>query len=289
MPDLQGKVIDAGVDWLNCSVAREDKATKLLAVGASLLLREEVQGNYKSGWSWQGYEGFKCGGVSLGQRYDGAFLQLRSDQAQENWRKVHRLEPNVSRLDLQATLELAPAQPELLPTAFTDWHLNPPKGHRTAQPTLINNRKTGDTLYVGSWHSDTLGRFYDKGLESKEAGRGVRMRGEIRYARKTARGIYYQLAEIEEERAEISNHVSGYFRRNNLPSWAESSGVVESARVRPKSDALRSLLYIETVVSKMFEKLIMAGYLKQVIEYAGLREYVEISAKGHETLRNKGA
>src|SRR5205085_10822933 len=180
-------IVSAGVDWLTCTLKRERDDKHLWSVGERLLNEDEDRGNEVLLWKREGYEGWATSGVRIGKRQDTYCLSLSSDMARDHWREAYAESTNVSRLDLQTTVELIPSQPRIVRELHQQALSHRTKNGRPPERTLIQNTTRGDTLNIGRRASDVYMRAYDKGREQRTHEAGRLLRYEVELKRERAR------------------------------------------------------------------------------------------------------
>ncbi len=277
----------AGVDWITCTAPRARAHEEFYEVGKSLVEDAARLGNDVSNWQGQGYHGVRAAGVRVGLRYDTFICQLSSDDARDNWKRVHALASNVSRLDLQVTYRFKRAQPKF----FRDEHRRAVAGRggkgRKSNVTLITSTLQGDSIYLGQRSSDVYARCYDKGMESKEAPAGSLIRHEIELKRDVARRTSDRLSLSPSDSllsvALVSRHMSGKHLR--------TSGLDDSnpqiARARQITDNVRRKRWLHSAVRPSVEVLLAAGEVEAVLDCLGLREAVEALCASGQLKRRK--
>lgn len=166
--DVTGTVIESQPDWLTLTSPKDDLGAPFNWWGRALVSAEERLGNKRITWGMHGYSGAHAGRVSWGTRSGGAIICLSGDAAREHLDTGLGLCTNVSRLDIAATIRLAPADSNLEVAhylQFADWHRqhdSPMKG------SLVQSVQGGQTCYVGSRASELFLRIYDKEAESRD-------------------------------------------------------------------------------------------------------------------------
>jgi len=159
-------IVDAGVDWMTCTGNTRSSRARLFAVGMRMLSGELSAGNEKRVWSFEGYKGFKSGGVQVGARPESAVLRLTGGVANEHYREAFSACDNVSRLDLQFTARVDHEPTKVIAGEYRR-ALRRTKNHlRGPSVDLWKSSRGSATLYLGSRASERCARVYDKGNES---------------------------------------------------------------------------------------------------------------------------
>lgn len=263
--------VAAGIDWLTMTYS-DDATIKEVAQwageyeAAMLDLGEEsfTMNSY-------GYQGWRCFGMGFGIRQDGAILSMAGSLAAEKYPQARQFGGKCTRVDLQVTADLMNPQKQLART-----HYN--RLLATTEPlpmkviTLLESKRGGQTLYIGSRSSDQMGRLYDKGAQDGSEEPGARWRFEVEYKGQRAPQVYAHLTD-EKTRASIigSTVWEWYNSRGVRPVW--DKGDKEVRLVVPVRDHSvdQKLLWLERQVAPTVNRLRSLGRLEDVIRSLGLR------------------
>lgn len=190
-----GPCVTAGVDYITLTCKSVDGYDRLSEIAARLLRTELDQGERLSSWRFMNFDGRTAGSVQAGT--DGAtfLLRLSGVTAFHHWQEVLPLATNVSRLDLQSTVQL-----EIDGTNFAEQCESQAlrfeaKHKHGRQIELRRNSAKGKTVYIGSPQSDRQIRIYDKGRESGLPAYNKCWRAEIQFGSKLAWSMSQQLHE----------------------------------------------------------------------------------------------
>ena len=163
---LSGRCVSLGVDYLTVT-AREQTRVDLLRAQSFALAEVEMSLGFRGRpWSMSGYEGFKCGGLEYGERYDGCIVRLHDTPAQSHWRRFYEHCDNCTRIDLQATFNLDQPVTAMLRSHLREMRLRDRKRKGKPQTALHVSRDGGITIDSGYRGSDRFLRIYDKGVQS---------------------------------------------------------------------------------------------------------------------------
>jgi DNA relaxase NicK len=228
------------------------------------------QGNDVRCLKLQGFHGKKAGGVFVGHRYDGSLVQLTGSDARDSWKLIMPHQTNVTRIDLQVTIEFVDPQKRLIVKAYNKALRAPKVKGRAPEYKLITTSREGDTLYFGAPSSDIKGRMYDKGIESKCAPAGRVVRYEIQARRDIAKRTAAALDASASQHDYVGETVAGHFRKRHIVPPRFALKEVEGARVETRSDDARRLAYLRTVGRGMVERCLRTYSRAQILEALGL-------------------
>ena len=160
------KVISAGVDWITATSPTGTRATLLGILARRWRDQHESEGNKVKAWGWEGYVGFTMDSISSGTRHDGTIVRLSGDYAQKRASQVLALADNVSRLDLQVTIQEENPCVNHATRALAAARLDRRVKAGMTKTSLITSTPDGITAYIGTRISQRFYRIYDKCAES---------------------------------------------------------------------------------------------------------------------------
>jgi hypothetical protein len=163
---MQVKTIDIGVDYLTLTTKEPTRYAEWLSVFEAVAAQEQARGHKWADARILGYTGSLCGHVFVGKRDDGAMARLSSSAAEIYGPLFSPDACHCSRIDIQATCELADPRPDFLEKAYEHAKIQKVKNGRPPVYTHLKTSEGGSTIYVGSRSSMRYGRIYDKGAES---------------------------------------------------------------------------------------------------------------------------
>jgi hypothetical protein len=159
------EALSAGIDYLTITVQSKESRQDLYERAVSGIKTNGGDATIKS-WTFKGYKGLRCEGLSWGTREDSDICMLSGYDAASAWEVFLPVAENISRLDLQVTTTLTVPWPGLT-TLYYDWLTENKRDLSFKKFILLTGSDDGSTLYIGSRLSDQFGRIYDKGVESK--------------------------------------------------------------------------------------------------------------------------
>lgn len=188
------KPLSAGIDWVTCSKNEVAPGEPFDDLAHGLLHQSLQEGESVRLGTWLGYAGLRTASAFYGWLGRKAVVWLSGPHSPLPTVKLIEASDNVSRLDLQLTIESTPPDKAL---GRVNYRLAANyDGRPGMRPivTEIHDTKNGHTTTVGSRISDQYGRNYDKGIESKIAPAGTLWRYEVEYKRAMAKKIAEQIA-----------------------------------------------------------------------------------------------
>lgn len=161
--------IEAGLDYLSCSLALSAPGTDFWAFNCGKILEEiGMDGHKMEERQMNGYRGVSAGNCFIGARDDGYFLNLTGGYADLFFDRIHRPDLHYSRVDVQITVKMTEMSDNVAKGAYRDAtaHNNSLSQARRRKLYIIVGSDGGDTLYIGSPHSEQRGRIYNKAVQS---------------------------------------------------------------------------------------------------------------------------
>jgi hypothetical protein len=268
-PDVKC-VSASAVDWL--TVTCKDQ------IGGNNLL--STYNRHKEG-SQRGtrFFGFDCikdeNGLTWGKRVlDGLFIFIASgDVAATVWRQVVPVATKVTRIDLAVDVWLDEPRDQVKQSSRVV--LSPSLEARLKYTYITGVRgksrsRSGDTLYVGSRHSEQFGRFYDKGLQTETADPGKWLRYEVEYKSDAA----FQMARKAIELAPgalgefISCTVFDWFFKRTVPPLfnpdTDTPGLVIRSQMKQTTKE-RKLAWLRSQVRPTVQYLFQQGMRNEAL------------------------
>jgi Replication initiation factor. len=257
--------VESGIDYITCTETGKGKNGKLMIPAERIMRAEARQGNEIRGWRMEGYSGFRCGQIEVGERHDGSIVRMSGSCANENWKKVFSVATNCSRLDLQATYRPSIDVEKFIRRnlrAMLKWSNADAK--RACVDFKFNNRK-GTTLYSGVRSSAEYLRMYDKFMESHlEWYRGcVRLEAELKA--RLAQSIALQLFRSRSPQPSIVAGVRQCFSDRGAVCLGRSESLLEFTVRRRRSDRDRYLTWLKEAVRPGVQKIVAAGDIDEVL------------------------
>jgi hypothetical protein len=187
---------------------------------------------------FSGYRGEQCGSAAFGVRFDSQIVRLSGVVAREFWTQAYSLSTNVTRLDVMATVFPSDGNHKRLGAHHRQLRRRKKRRGRPPKFKFWYGPDGPEAFVVGRRVSDSFGRCYDKGIES----RLPEYRGTLRYEAELKRALATQWAKqldhSNSEASDAAKMVHAFFsvRASRLPSWpiprewdqvdGESSGFV---------------------------------------------------------------
>lgn len=267
---------ESGIDYLTATSDHSVSDREFAELVDFLLTSERQQGNFVRPFSSLGYEGFKCGKVSVGTRSDGRLVRVTSSEAHLYFERVYPSVTNVSRIDVQITVDVGNAVNEYLDERRAELECYVPRRGKPPEVTTIRNSSGGMTVQSGKRASEKVGRIYNKEFESGSK-------------------LYHGCARFETElHGRAANFAANYLYRSRV----ESPGIIGLVRAffcgrgiservfapfasflgfskafecpRSPGDHLRSLEWLRNQVRPSVQSLVLAGKGIEVLEALGL-------------------
>lgn len=271
---MSARRIFVGVDWLTCTT-KDDKVGLHWSMIADRRKREKaLNGMDVTPWKNKWYEGVNYAGLiwAYSTRL-GYIMTAQGYVAMEYWRQILPAAARVTRLDVQTTVLL----PEPNIGLASEWFdRNKGKGGNRKY-TIIQNSRDGQTLYVGSRHSDQFGRLYDKGVRSGEYKPGSLWRYEVQVMKPRADVLAEKMLERHEQGGDLDIPVKTY-----VWNWFNARGVEpvynpgNNAFVAEVGKAVtttdRKLTWLRSQVRPTLQRLIAEGLGKDALVALGFDE-----------------
>lgn len=260
------RVVSVGPDWMTLTAKGEAQCTLLMFVYSGILENDMPKDTIEEDWFFQGYRGKSAGPIKCGVRGKDEAVMIISGQSATDWLELVRHHTgNVTRLDLQITLDLGKPEPGLAHRAYKLLEEMQVCGAR--QRTLrYMSSPTGDTLYVGSRKSAVMLRLYDKGNDLSLAELGRYWRYEVEFKRDSAKRAWSRLIASGDSQDWTANQVIAEYRKRGLKVAVPNSrsvAVIETgARV---STAEGKLAWLQKCVAPVVVQLLNLGYEEQVL------------------------
>lgn len=230
-----------------------------------------------------GFRGLKVGGMAwLYRAKDQRYMLVCSGSEAGYWLS-YAGSGKFTRLDLQTTVFLQKAQPMYI---LEQWHHVKPSVSPARVARYVEDKRSGDTLYLGSRLSEKFGRLYDKGVEEKSSAPGRIIRYEVELKGGMAQGIGQILVNsgmcLGEEEVSISSFVHDFFSQRQVkPLFKRGDGKLDFKVGRPSKSDEKTLEWIQKTVSPCIWRLISKGYAQNVSDALGLSVLVDKFGEVH--------
>lgn len=273
-------VLEAGVDWLTVTCESGDTQELFDDAGYRLLQWETSTGAKCKPWHMAGFEGLHCGGVAFGKRESVSIMRLSSTLAWSNWRRIHALATNCSRIDLQVTIRSVPDAHSLIIACHEEALAHVAHYKRPPQIDLRLSNRSSPTVYLNKRSGDRFGRIYDKADESGLDYYKGAVRFEVQFNNDAAWTMSLTLASKDRDPVGVLPYVTRFFHdRGVFPRWSAAAGLQLSCP-RKRSNHDRHLEWISRQVRPAVRDLIASGRVVDVINALGLSEIVTITGLG---------
>jgi DNA relaxase NicK len=262
------KLIEASVDWLSITVKDARCAGRLASIWQTICATETRRGGVISIKSRLGYDGASIGGSFWGLRTDGWLMVLTGKIAAQYFSAVYECGVNITRLDLQVTVEHDVYEPDAAERAVLAAF-----GHRGSAPNRnwpkirhLRSFGEGDTATIGSRQSQKYGRIYDKQKEQRNGSYERCWRWEIEYKSDYAKLVAAQLYAPSHGLLSIASIV-----RSQFAEWGFDLSIPDSVVDLPTvptgtfSDTDKTLDWLAKQVSPSVARLLQNGVDKALL------------------------
>lgn len=266
----------AGMDWITATRAQTDLDNPLWQFASHVQRDLTDAGCVFRAWAWSGYVGYSSDHMAAGVRQDGTYLRLSSDVAAIYWQRAVTASQNVSRVDLQVTVELERPRINLAAVEYALAVERASALDARRKIALIKAHPAGQTLYIGSRQSDTFLRLYDKGAENGSDTSGKTWRYEVEYKNDRAREVSNMLNRHSSPHDGITALVHAEFtKRGTTPLFDRKipAPTLSLSRIDPTTE--RQLIWLNTQVRPVIEKLLAAGERDRTIAALGLTGFLD--------------
>lgn len=268
------RILEARCDWLTATSRTGQGATVLQGRAKTWVERRHAEGYPVRPWRWQSYEGEIVDGISWGVRSTDLIVRLSGECAFRHSPTTFQWSTNVSRLDVQVTLQEPMLQRDWASIAMSMAGIDARVQSGMTETRIIHNTPRGATCYIGSGRGDRLMRVYDKSAESDDAYPPGCWRWEIEYKRNRAIRVAERLANqrwlpygILECVRQAWNDYRVAIPCEGLPSdWKDSAPKIETTDER-------RLAWLRSSIRPMMTSLLEAYDQQTLLEAVGLDDY----------------
>lgn len=214
------------------------------------------------------YSGLRIAKMQWGyEKHLGYIVIISGADAERYWNRLSPKDARVTRIDL--CVDFVKKEPQYLANDLF-MAIGKERKETTPRLSLYIGPEGGDTLYVGSRHSQQFGRLYDKGVESGTAPPGYFWRAEVEYKKPLA-GL--MATELKEETSQ--NRVPAI--RDTVLHWFTDRGIEVPENVAGKTNisvsvearittADKKLAWLRTQVGPTVRQLVSLGLGKEVMK-----------------------
>jgi DNA relaxase NicK len=188
-------------------------------------------------------------------------VRLTGTTAATKWQHFMPLLDNVSRFDLQATVQFEEDEINLERHYADAMAQEAEHNGRYPGVRLITTYGKGDTVYLGSRISDKYLRIYDKFRESKDDVYEKSHRIEVEFKNKAAKAVATDLYGFADRRAAIVGLLYDYLTvRKLVPCFDKGVGLMGEPKIQRDTDVEKQIGWLLQSVSPTVRRLCAAGY-----------------------------
>jgi hypothetical protein len=278
------RLIGSGVDWLTLTGKDGEICEALVLHGERIAESRRACGYLITAQNTQGYTGYGIEGCSYGTRQDGAYLRVSGDTARQEVHTLGVLGANVTRADLQITVEMPRDEKEYART-FVDRYREA-QGNSNGKTGLgtrcIDDASKGVTAYLGERTAASYCRVYDKHRESRGAYPPGTYRAEVEYKRRSASPLVETLAWYGFDDDAVTSMVLRTFMQKKVRiDLRERVEVNPPIVTRVTSDIDRKLAWLAAVPAKVVRELYDLGYGTEAAQALYGWMMPEVTGEGH--------
>jgi len=234
------------------------------------MVQQHREGNEVKPWGMAGFDGFKCGSIQVGTRGHETIVRLTGGYAANTWRRYYALCDNVSRIDLQTTVDVGMKASVQVARHYKQAARARKKDGRFPKVWECRDSDGPATLYLGKRVSEKFARVYDKFAEAGAEWPESAVRYELQCNGQTASIVAAKLFKARSELLSITSHVWTYFHDRALCLAWSSAEVDNICCPRKSSDLERRLSWIQKAVRPSVQLLVNAGRQDEVLKALGL-------------------
>lgn len=206
LPNANLRVLESAIDYCTCTYSGSDKFLEVMKARALAWMKErELEGFRRKPWGMEGYNGQAIDGLSVGHRDHSTIIRLSGLMAKRHAAVALTWATNVTRLDLQVTLQDDDLEREWARAINNHMQTLPGTAIGYPQVSLTTNQPKGSTVYVGARISHRFFRCYDKTAESDNVYPPGCWRFEMEYKQDVARSALRGLASQSYSAAAVMN------------------------------------------------------------------------------------
>lgn len=273
---------ECGFDYLTTTWKDEIRNTALGNTRAVIKWAErrklnEGGKNFTKAWAWQGYTGYQCGGVAIGERADSSIVRLVGSAAHDWASDGLPTGHNISRLDIALTVwGVSDQSAEIARHNVESVEHRKTLQSRPYVVSRIDGNGDGDTLYLGSRSSEQFVRIYDKERSPNGTSEHkTALRYECECKEQLAFNCYQRCINPRYSSASCLQILAFLLGRRGIspilvggiqPEPIPPTGV-------PISDLETSLSWLSAQVRPTIARLMREGYEEEVLNALGLHRY----------------
>jgi len=267
------KLVTPSIDWITGTTKKDEIGLRWYELFNDYKDGQEATQEVKD-WAKYGYNGKQCGNVLWGYNPEnGYLLTAMSSVAHVYWHQMVGPSVNVTRVDLAVTIEYSRAIRNLAAKYFNMARVH---GLDKPQKRIMQSNDGGQTLYVGSVHSEQLGRVYDKGVHLGTNPPGEIWRYEVTYRKPRASQVAQVLMELNRTSGAtietIASTVYDWFLSRGVRPMFDATGDPLRAQVYVDETSVdRKLRWLQTQVRPSIAWLMSKGKDQEVLDALGLQ------------------
>jgi len=281
----KGKVISCGVDWITATITpTSEKLVNALEYETrcdywqrhALAITNEPE---RKDWSMHGYTGWTVGWLDYGTGTNGSIIRVKSDEAHGHWTAFADTCTNISRLDLEVTVQFTRDLEDLAKDEAIKADMHRQNGGHRFGIRHVRGFGDGDTLYLGSRVSAVFTRLYDKGRESKDASYENAWRYEVEYKEAMPLHIAKGIRDPKCHNSAVAARVFQEYERHGIRCGFEPDKVPSKLVIPAKLGTIEGKLqWLNKSVSPTLKLLAKAGRVQdalKALDIASLHDYIE--------------
>lgn len=253
--------LSAGIDWFTGTAKSPDAVERIRGFALSLAEIQMADGFFGKPWRQSGYEGFAVGHVQYGERHDGCCIRLGSHVAAAHWHRCYELCENVTRLDVQSTWRMSSDCGPIIQKHYAQMLRHSKRFRKAPALSMLCDSQGGRTVYSGRRASESFGRIYDKGRESKQSQFDRCLRYEVEFKGDRCKSLALNIQRQANAWSSLADITLRFFRRRGclLEPLYKSLGsftFVNDAGFRPgPTDVEKSLRWLAVSVGPTVRRL----------------------------------
>jgi hypothetical protein len=249
-------ILESRIDYATITAKEGKRADILEARGRYWAATEATNGYTVTPWAWKGYLGETTNGVTWGRRTDDVIIRLSGKAAERYAPTAITYCDNVSRLDVQVTLQDQGMTVNWAERVYDIANTDSRVVGKQTKTSLIANKPSGATCYIGSRSSERYYRCYDKHAESDGTYPPGTWRYEVEYKAARALAVARRLQDqgfTPRSSAEVVQQAFANYGFNVPALLPETSW--RDAGIKYQTTDERRLLYLSTSIAPMIDRL----------------------------------
>jgi hypothetical protein len=264
-------VKEVSVDWITASAKDPAICTSLRCLAERITDSQVADGNTRGPWKQYGYAGECTEGISWGGKLGGFLVRLSGFAAAFWWREVLAHAENVSRLDVQVTVQTDPMREHVARDAYRQLCGAGAAGRKGASCSFVVSSGGGSTCYLGRRSSDKYFRLYDKQRESGEPWYAGCWRYELECKNQVAMDLARHLSAGDDWQRRARDTVHGYCTGHGLdPLYGPGTEGLQFETPRPATELDRQCDWIQSQVSATAQTIVDRLGFDKLVQLLGL-------------------